>query len=429
VGLDLPGRRDGPDPEESLDELQRLAESAGVEVAGRVLQRRDRPDPSTYMGRGKAAELEALREQAGANLILFDDELSPAQARNLEAILQARVLDRTQLILDIFAQRAHTTEGKLQVELAQLQYLLPRLAGKGTALSRLGGGIGTRGPGETKLETDRRRIRRRIRDLKERLEQVRRHRGLHRNFRRAMDVPVVALVGYTNAGKSSLLNALCRADVTVEDRLFATLDPTTRRLELPGGRVVLLTDTVGFIRKLPHDLVAAFRATLEEVAEADLLLHVIDVSHPGWEEQAAAVRQVLQTIGAADRLLVHVLNKADRLPGRDGQPGRLPVPVEVFLREHRDAILTSATSGEGLDALRRQVDAALASRRRRVQLAIPYADAHLLALLHRRGTVLAQAYGASAIRVEADLEPAWAERFRPWQEPDGDARRRQGEGR
>ncbi|HHY16149.1 MAG TPA: GTPase HflX [Firmicutes bacterium] len=294
--------------EENLAELAELATDAGLHVIDSFVQRRSYPEPGTFIGRGKALELAQIVEPG--DLVIFDDELTPAQQGNLSDLLEAPVIDRTQLILDIFAQRAQSNEGKIQVELAQLNYLLPRLTGKGTALSRLGAGIGTRGPGETKLETDRRRIRRRIADLRQELEQVRKTRGLHRRGRQDTMAPVVALVGYTNAGKSTLLQALTGSRAFVADQLFATLDPLIRRWELKEGRWVYLSDTVGFIRKLPHTLVAAFQATLEEVVHADLLLHVIDASHPQVLEQTEAVHEVLQEIGATQPI-ISVYNKID----------------------------------------------------------------------------------------------------------------------
>jgi GTP-binding protein HflX len=333
--------------EDSLAELEQLAYSAGARVAEAMLQERDRLDPRYLIGKGKAEEIRG--RCAGVDVVILDDELSGSQQRNLEKLLGRRVLDRTGLILDIFAQRAQTREGKLQVELAQLDYLLPRLAGAWTHLERLGGGIGTRGPGETQLESDRRRIKTRMAKVRRDLEQVRRHRALLRRPRRKVPFPIVALVGYTNAGKSSLMNALTHAGVAVRDQLFATLDPTLRRLRLPGDRVVLLSDTVGFIRKIPHQLVAAFQATLEEVQEAELLLHVVDVSHPHAELQQAAVEAVLGELGLADRPTILVYNKVDRLGGRPEFPwgpgsGR---------------VATSAKTGAGLDDLQQEIVAAL----------------------------------------------------------------------
>lgn len=320
--------------EENLVELAELATDAGLVVIDSFVQRRSHPAPGTFIGKGKALELAQIIEPG--DLVIFDDELSPAQQGNLSDLLDTPVIDRTQLILDIFAQRAQSNEGKIQVELAQLNYLLPRLTGKGTALSRLGAGIGTRGPGETKLETDRRRIRRRIADLRQELEQVRKTRGLHRRGREDTMSPVVALVGYTNAGKSTLLQALTGSDTFIADQLFATLDPLIRRWELKEGRWVYLSDTVGFIRKLPHTLVAAFQATLEEVIHADLLLHVIDASHPQVLEQTEAVHQVLQEIGATQPV-ISVYNKIDL--------------VDHSLRVKEPDQAVSARTGQNLDAL------------------------------------------------------------------------------
>ena len=328
--------------EDSLAELEQLARSAGARVADATLQERDRLDPRYLIGKGKATEIRGLC--AGVDLVIVDEELSGSQQRNLEQLLGRRVVDRTGLILDIFAQRAQSREGKLQVELAQLDYLLPRLAGAWTHLERLGGGIGTRGPGETQLESDRRRIKTRMAKIRRDLEQVRRHRALLRRPRRKVPFPIVALVGYTNAGKSSLLNALTHSAVTVRDQLFATLDPTLRRLALPGGRVALLSDTVGFIRKIPHQLVAAFQATLEEIQEADVLLHVVDISHPHAQLQQTAVEAVLGDLGLADRPTILVFNKLDRL-------GRSPFQW----RPGGGRVATSAKTGAGLEDLRREI--------------------------------------------------------------------------
>ncbi|MBO8142663.1 MAG: GTPase HflX [Firmicutes bacterium] len=330
--------------DEDLDELAELVQSAGGSVAGRVVQRRARPVAATYIGKGKAAEVRDLVWETGADLVVVDDELSPAQARNLENLVEARVVDRTQLILDIFAQRARTKEGKLQVELAQLNYQLPRLAGAGTHLSRLGGGIGTRGPGETKLETDRRRIRRRIAEVRAELEDVRRTRAIQRAGRRRAGMPVVALVGYTNAGKSTLMNALTKAGVAAEDRLFATLDPTIRRVELTPGSEVLLADTVGFVRKLPHQLVAAFRATLEEVQEADVLLHVVDAAQAGADLRIEAVKGVLDELGVLGKPMVTAFNKLDKADDPDA--------VRAWAAAVPRGVAISARSGAGLKQLR-----------------------------------------------------------------------------
>jgi GTP-binding protein HflX len=336
-------RRDARwEAEDSLAELEQLARSAGARVADAVLQERDRLDPRYLIGKGKAQEIRG--RCAGVDLVILDEELSGSQQRNLEQLLGKRVVDRTGLILDIFAQRAQSREGKLQVELAQLDYLFPRLAGAWTHLERLGGGIGTRGPGETQLESDRRRIRTRMAKIRRDLEQVRRHRALLRRPRRKVPFPILALVGYTNAGKSSLLNAMTHAGVAVQDQLFATLDPTLRRLALPGDRVALLSDTVGFIRKLPHQLVAAFQATLEEIQEATVLLHVVDISHPHAEVQQAAVESVLGELGLAGRPTILVFNKIDRL-------GRPP----FAWRPGSGRVAISAKTGAGLEDLRQEI--------------------------------------------------------------------------
>lgn len=399
VGVELPGE-DFAETSSSLEELARLADTAGAEVLGRLTQKRSRPDAATLLGRGKAEEVAELCRSTGADLVIIDRELSPGQGRNLEAIIGGRVIDRTQLILDIFARRARTSEGKLQVELAQLNYLLPRLIGKGVELSRLGGGIGTRGPGETKLEVDRRRIRQRIRDLKKELENVKKHRDLLRRERKETPVPLVSLVGYTNAGKSTILRMLTGADVLVEDKLFATLDPTTRRVVLPNNETILITDTVGFIQRLPHHLVAAFRATLEEVVEADLLLHVVDASHPNYEGQIEAVNQVLETLGAAAKPTLMVYNKIDL------------VDKEELLRpdNRHPAVLLSALSGEGADNLLAAVERLLAAGRLRTTFFVPYQKSGMLALLHEKGRVLQQEHGQEGITVEAEIEAVWAKR-------------------
>ncbi len=341
VGLKRP-QQSRWDAEDSLEELAQLAISAGATPAFRVLQERFLPNPRTLIGPGKAEEVRAICEE-GVDLVIFDDDLTGSQQRNLEATLGRKVVDRTGLILDIFAQRARSREGKLQVELAQLKYLLPRLTGHGGELSRLGGGIGTRGPGETKLEVDRRRIRRRIVKIEEELEKVRRHRALLRRHRQKRALPTAAVVGYTNAGKSSLLNALTDAALPVADKFFATLDPTLRKVSVPGGRDILLSDTVGFIRKLPHQLVEAFTATLEEVRASDFLLHVIDISHPDWQNQSQAVMAVLGELGAAAKPLINVYNKVDKLPHPE---------AVAFLARRPRSVVVSARTGAGLDDLK-----------------------------------------------------------------------------
>ena len=358
------GQGDGWSPEGSLEELALLADTAGARVVGQELQRLDRPNPATYVGKGKVQEIVSQRGALGYTTVIFDDELSPSQQRTLEKELDVKVLDRTALILDIFAQHARTREGRLQVELAQYQYILPRLRGQWSHLERLEGRIGTRGPGETQLETDRRLIRNRISALQRQIEQVRRQRALHRRRRAKQGVPVISLVGYTNAGKSTLMHALSGADVLVEDKLFATLDPVTRRIRLPSGNVVLLTDTVGFIQKLPAQLVAAFRATLEELGEATLLLHVVDVRHADALQQAETVEATLAELKLAEKPLLTVLNKADLLAHGNG------ASLDEVLEDETvrpllepwgaDALVISAAEGWGMEELRRRLEAALA---------------------------------------------------------------------
>jgi len=349
--------------EESLRELAELARTAGAQVVGQTSQRLDRPNVATYIGKGKVEEVREAIQETGANVAIFDDELSPSQQRNLERALGVKVIDRTALILDIFATRARTREGRLQVELAQHQYLLPRLAGQWSHLERMEGAIGTRGPGETQIETDRRLIRNRITKIRRDLEDVRKQRSLYRRQRKRQGIPVVALVGYTNAGKSTLMRALSGADVLAEDKLFATLDPVTRRLRLTTGETVLLTDTVGFIEKLPHDLVAAFRATLEELEEADLLLHVIDISHPHAFEHSQTVERTLGELGVADRPTLLVLNKIDLVRDEEGNtPASYEEAVEILEAagpRPANVVLISAERRWGLDELRARIAAAL----------------------------------------------------------------------
>ena len=359
VAVETRNRRDGLDAGDSLDELALLAHTAGAEIAGRAVQRLDSPNSAHYIGKGKLEEVIAERDDTGYTLVVFDDELSPTQQRNLEDALKVKVLDRTALIIDIFARRAQTREARLQVELAQTQYLLPRLAGQWSHLERLEGRIGTRGPGETQIETDRRLVRNRITRLKGEIDDVRRQRALHRRRRQRQGLQVVALVGYTNAGKSTLMRTLSGADVLTEDLLFATLDPVTRRIRLPSGNEALLTDTVGFIQKLPTQLVAAFRATLEEIAEADLLLHLVDVTHPNAEEQYATVERTLAELGLADKSRLVAFNKVDLLTGGERQPDVMLEVEQALREEHPEALLISAAKGWNLDALLAQIEAAL----------------------------------------------------------------------
>jgi len=387
--------------EDSLSELGTLARTAGAQVVGSMIQHLRHPDGLTYVGKGRAQELGLLEKTLGFTLVICDDELTPAQQRSLEKLLDARIVDRTALILDIFAQHARTREGRLQVELAQLEYRLPRLAGHGTAFSRqaggsrsaggggtggagggavggsAGGAIGVRGPGETKLEIDRRRIRSRISELKEDIEDVREQRLIHRQQRMAQALPVIAVVGYTNAGKSTLFNALTAAGVVAEDKLFATLDPVTRHIVLPGNQEVLVTDTVGFIQKLPTKLVAAFRATLEEVIDADLLLEVVDVNHENAIEQSETVNEVLHELEATDKPRVTALNKIDLLDD----------PAEVDTTLYPNAVPISALKNIGLDALLEKIAVVLAASMDVVQVVIPFSRGELVELFHRRGYV------------------------------------------
>ena len=385
------------DSEESLDELASLAETAGAMVITRVIQNRQKPDSATYIGSGKAEELSLTCQALEIDLAILDDELTGAQQKNLENILGVRVIDRTALILDIFAQRAQSAEGKLQVELAQMKYRLPRLTGLGTSLSRLGGGIGTRGPGETRLEVDRRRIRKRIDDLEGQLKEIKKQRDLRRARREKTGQTTVALVGYTNAGKSTLLNALSGADVLVEDKLFATLDPVMRNVDLPENRSCLVVDTVGFIRKLPHQLVQAFRSTLEEALYADLLVVVSDLSSPHYAQQRATVFEVLNDLGASDKPILEALNKADQ-----AHIGGMIEPA--------DAILISAKQGAGLDKLKAEISRRIAAMRHRAELVIPYDKGGVLSLIHGKGQVVEEEYTAEGTRVVALMDAALYQR-------------------
>lgn len=380
----------------SLEELRSLAETAGAEVAGVCLQRREKPDNATYIGSGKAEDLSLDIQGLRCDMVIVDDELSGAQIRNLENLCGVKVIDRTTLILDIFAQRAQSRAGKLQVEMAQLSYQLPRLIGEGVSLSRLGGGIGTRGPGETKLEISRRRIRRRLNDLRAEVEELSRQRAVQRTRRKKSELPVVALVGYTNTGKSSLLNRLSGADVLAKDMLFATLDPVMRRVELPEGGAFLLVDTVGFIRKLPHTLVDAFRSTLEEVVQADLLLMVSDASEEALDQQRQVVCSVLSDLGAGEKPCIDVLNKTDCAREDAMLPG---------------AVRVSARTGEGMDALLQEIARRLFASQRTVRLRIPYTNGSLLSWLHDNATVLEEAYEADATHVTVRLDRARLDRI------------------
>jgi len=396
------GTRTLDEAEASLSELGLLTDTAGAEPVESVLQRRDAPDPATYIGSGKAQELRGLADALDADVVVFDDELTPAQQRNLEKLFGRDVVDRVALILDIFAQHATSQEGMVQVELAQLRYRLPRLRGRGIELSQQAGGIGTRGPGETQLEVDRRRIQRRMRKLEDDLKRLARTRNTQRKARRRRELVTVALVGYTNAGKSTLLNRLTASDALVEDQLFSTLDPTTRRLRLPGGETVLVSDTVGFVRKLPHQLVEAFRSTLEEVVDARLLLHVVDASAPTVDQQIAAVRDVLREIGAAELPELVVVNKLD-VAG--------PEAVDEVLAAHPGAVAVSAATGEGVDKLREVLVERLRALDRIVELSVPYERGDVMAALHREGEVLVEIHGDRETRVRARIPEEDVSRF------------------
>jgi len=417
VGVGLKDQQGGWDVEDSLVELGQLARTAGVEVVGQTWQRVDRFHPATLVGSGKVEELAELRRDLACDLIIFDDELSPRQQRNLEEALGngVRVLDRTALILDIFAQHARTREGQLQVELAQYEYRLPRLTRAWTHLARQAGGaaarggvggVGLRGPGETQLEVDRREIGRRMAHIRQELEEVRRHRRLHRRHRARMAVPVVAIVGYTNAGKSTLLNALSGADVLAEDRLFATLDPTSRRVALPGGRQVIFSDTVGFIQKLPTELIAAFRATLEEIHEADLILHVVDITHPNALLQSETVMETLADLGVVDRPVLIALNKIDRLPD--------PTAMEGWLAEFPNSVAISAAQGLGLPDLLERVEQVLAEGLLYIKVQVPYARGDVAALFHERGSVIKATHNEQGTILEGYLPRRWLEQLRPY---------------
>ena len=411
AGVDYNASAGGWSIEDSLTELKGLAETAGAQVAGKVIQRKAKPDNAFFLGRGKVDEIGMLAQNVEADLLIVDDEISPSQQRNLEMSTGLRVVDRTALILDIFAQRARSAAGKLQVELAQLRYNLPRLGGQGLVLSRQGGGIGTRGPGETKLEMDRRRIHGRIHDLEERIAKLKNQRQLHRAQRKNSRIPTAALVGYTNAGKSTLLNALAAGDeVLAEDKLFATLDPTTRLVELDEKQELLLTDTVGFIQKLPHTLVSAFQATLEETVEADLLLHVVDASDTNYELQIKAVMEVLSEIGAQDKPSVFVFNKADKLPEaeRDNEY------IAARMLQGRDGVVISAKDEQGLKMLREKIKGFFNQGQVTLILCIPYDQGALVTELHNLGKVEAIDYDEQGTLLTVKMPVSDAESFQKY---------------
>lgn len=401
------GRSEKWKEEQSLEELGILAITAGADVLQTFLQEKPKRDPGYYCGRGKLQEIKAYCDAREIDVVLFDDPLTAAQMRNIESELERKVLDRTQLILDIFAQRARSAEGKLQVELAQIDYLLPRLTGKGIALSRLGGGIGTRGPGETKLEFDRRRLRTRRTRLERELERVRKIREMQRGARNDIPLPTIALVGYTNAGKTTLFNCLTGARAFASPILFATLDPAIKRIRTPNKHVVLISDTVGFIQKLPHELVAAFRATLEEVVKANLLLHVIDVANPQADEQMEAVQQTIRELGAADKPVIAVLNKIDLLKG-DG------LVLRSFESRLGEAVHISAATGEGIPQLIDCIAGKLGEFWERVHLSIPTEEQSLISMLHDEGKIYNKRYTEGRIELDVEVPKKVAERVRQY---------------
>jgi len=403
VGVELMGKN-ARLVEESLEELAFLTSSANAEVTCQTTQRRERIDPACFIGRGKASEIKNLCAEQEINTVIFDDDLSPAQQRNLEEIIKCKVIDRTRLILDIFASRARTQEGKLQVELAQLTYLLPRLTGKGVTLAQQVGGIGVRGPGEKKLEYDRRKVEERISKLQKEINKVSEHREQQRQRRQRVPLSIIAIVGYTNSGKTTLLNTLTSSHVFVEDKLFSTLDPTIRGLILPNKEKVLLVDTVGFIHKLPHQLVAAFRATLEEVTSSDLLLHIVDASHPEFQKQIIAVEKVLQELDALGKPTITIFNKMDLIKNKPLLP-RLK-------RKYKDSINISAKKGLGLDRLYDRIIEHFGKDRNTIELVIPQARSDLVNLVYEKGTVLSRKYNDKDILLQAQLDQKTVQRLK-----------------
>ena len=387
--------------DESMAELFELAKTAQAEIVGEMVQNKDHPEASTYFGEGKMEELRLAAQSLGATLLIFDDELTGSQIRNIESYTGIRTIDRSTLILDIFAQRAISKEGKIQVELAQLKYALPRLSGMGTQLSRLGAGIGTRGPGETKLESDRRHIHRRIHSLENELSEIQAHRNLQRSRREKDNVVVAALVGYTNAGKSTILNYFTQADVLAENMLFATLDPTMRKLSLPDGRNGVIVDTVGFIRKLPHHLIEAFKSTLDEAVLADVLVHVIDSSNPEMHTQIKVVDELIESLGCRAKRIIAVFNKCDVAPLISPRPEG----------NYTDYVCVSAKSGEGMDKLLELLHDALPGKKREIEVLIPYSDSRTAALLHESEVIIGESYEAEGTRVKLLADEALCARL------------------
>ncbi len=400
------GQRGEWEVADSLEELSRLAETAGASVEKTIVQELKKIDASLLIGKGKAQEVRSYVESNPIDLVIFDDELTPTQQRNLEALFNTKTIDRTGLILDIFAQRAQSREGKLQVELAQLTYTLPRLRGKGTLLSRLGGGIGTRGPGETQLEVDRRKIKERITRLKRELEKIRKVRKLHRLNRESLSSLTVALIGYTNAGKSTLLNRLSRTRVPAEDRLFSTLDPKIGKIRLPNNQEVFLTDTVGFIEKLPHQLIAAFKATFEEVKASDVLLHLIDISNPQFEAHIRSVNRVLAESTVSPTHIIHVLNKIDRVSHK-------PM-ISSWVKKLENGVAVSATTGEGLDDLLLKLSTVVSKTLKKVKLTIPFQDGEIISTILSKGNIITKKYLSTGIVIEAEISNVLVDEVKPY---------------
>lgn len=404
VGVKLPLEKTF-EIKDRLSELKDLTETAGAKVSSEIIQNTDKISSAFFLGKGKAYELKDIVAKENIDVIIFNNDLKPVQQRNLEDITGTKIIDRTTLILDIFAKRARTREGQLQVELAQLLYLLPRLTGKGVLLSRLGGGIGTRGPGEQKLEIDRRRIRDRIRHLKNDIEHVREHRGLHRKSRQEIPLTTIAIIGYTNTGKSTLLNRLTSADVLVEDKLFATLDPTTRKLSLPNGGNVLLTDTVGFLRELPVHLIAAFKATLEEVTEADLLLHIVDISNNNYKGQMDTVDKILSGLMADKKPVITVFNKIDTID---------KLILKRAVENNTGSVGISALTGEELDKLICKIEEFIEKNRKLIKIALPYSRGDIKSIVYEYGNIISEVYEDSKVIIEAKIDDKLYNRLKPY---------------